>query len=197
MFDKIDSSFARFDEQLEGAEYEEINSEAASLNSVLTALGHVLIELPKLCKTIKTDIPEALTSLQNKYKETEKQGVPLYHLSFKNHIEEWKKKIQEISKRIINLQIGGVNSELELILVEIDSMRQKLDDEVTARDYFREHYDFVYQSVNNVEKVFLRICALLPEIKNIYIISPTEIEKIDSLGKSVDDLGNSKRYLDG
>lgn len=197
MFDKIDASFARFDEQLEGAEYEEINSEAASLNSVLTALGHVLIELPKLCKTIKTDIPEALTSLQNKYKETEKQGVPLYHLSFKNHIEDWKKKIQEISKRIINLQIGGVNSELELILVEIDSMRQKLDDEVTARDYFREHYDFVYQSVNNVEKVFLRICALLPEIKNIYIISPTEIEKIDSLGKSVDDLGNSKRYLDG
>jgi len=197
MFDKIDASFARFDEQLEGAEYEEINSEAASLNSVLTALGHVLIELPKLCKTIKTDIPEALTSLQNKYKETEKQGVPLYHLSFKNHIEEWKKKIQEISKRIINLQIGGVSSELELILVEIDSMRQKLDDEVTARDYFREHYDFVYQSVNNVEKVFLRICALLPEIKNIYIISPTEIEKIDSLGKSVDDLGNSKRYLDG
>ncbi len=197
MFDKIDASFARFDEQLEGAEYEEINSEAASLNSVLTALGHVLIELPKLCKTIKTDIPEALTSLQNKYKETEKQGVPLYHLSFKNHIEEWKKKIQEISKRIINLQIGGVNSELELILVEIDSMRQKLDDEVNARDYFREHYDFVYQSVNNVEKVFLRICALLPEIKNIYIISPTEIEKIDSLGKSVDDLGNSKRYLDG
>ena len=88
MFDKIDASFARFDEQLEGAEYEEINSEAASLNSVLTALGHVLIELPKLCKTIKTDIPEALTSLQNKYKETEKQGVPLYHLSFKNHIEE-------------------------------------------------------------------------------------------------------------
>lgn len=197
MFDKIDASFARFDEQLEGAEYEEINSEAASLNSVLTALGHVLIELPKLCKTIKTDIPEALTSLQNKYKETEKQDVPLYHLSFKNHIEDWKKKIQEISKRIINLQIGGVNSELELILVEIDSMRQKLDDEVTARDYFREHYDFVYQSVNNVEKVFLRICALLPEIKNIYIISPTEIEKIDSLGKSVDDLGNSKRYLDG
>ncbi len=197
MFDKIDSSFARFDEQLEGAEYEEINSGTASLNSVLTALGHVLIELPKLCKTIKTDIPEALTLLQNKYKETEKQGVPLYHLSFKNHIEEWKKKIQEISKRIINLQIGGINSELELILMEIDLMKQKLDDEVKARDYFREHYDFVYQSVNNVEKVFLRICALLPEIKNIYIISPTEIEKIDSLGKSVNDLGNSKRYLDG
>ena len=197
MFDKIDGSFARFDEQLEGAEYEEINSEIASLNSVLTALGHVLIELPRLCRYTKTDIPEALNSLQNKYKETEKQGVPLYHLQFKTHIEEWKKKIAEINKRIINLQIGGIKSECELILVEITNMGQQLDSEVAARDYFKNHYDEVYQSVNDVEKVFLRICALLPEIKKIYIISNNEEEKIKNLQKSVDDLGNSKRFLDG
>ncbi len=197
MFDKIDASFARFDEQLEGAEYEEINSEITSLNNVLTALGHVLIELPKLCDLVKTDIPNALNELQNKYKETEKQGVPLYHLAFKSHIEEWKKKAADITKRIVNLQIGGIKSECELILVEINMMGKKLEEEVEARDYFKSHYDAVYQAVNNVEKVFLRICALLPEIKEIYIISPQEEEKIKSLGKSVDDLGNSKRFLDG
>ena len=168
MFDKIDTNFARFDEQLEGAEYEEINSEIASLNNVLTALGHVLIELPLLCKLTKTDIPEALVSLQNKYKETEKQGVPLYHLAFKNHIEDWKKKQGEISKRIINLQVGGVKSECEVILMEIGLMGQKLDEEIDAREYFKGHYDEVYQSVNNVEKVFLRICALLPVFNVIF-----------------------------
>ena len=197
MFDKIDASFAKFDDQLEGAEYEEINAEASNLNNVLTALGHVLIELPKLCKVTKTDIPEALTNLQNKFKETEKQGVPLYHLAFKMHIDDWKKKLGEISKRIINLQIGGIKSECELILFEINKMSEQLDYEVESRDYFKGHYDFVYQSVNNVEKMFLRICAILPEIKKIYLISPSEEEKIESLGKSVDDLGNSKRYLDG
>ncbi len=197
MFDKIDASFARFDEQLEGAEYEEINSEITSLNNVLTALGHVLIELPKLCELTKTDIPNALLELQNKYKETEKQGVPLYHLAFKSHIEEWKKKTADITKRIVNLQIGGIKSECELILVEINMMGKKLDEEVEARDYFKGHYDSVYQAVNNVEKVFLRICALLPEIKEIYIISSQEEDKIKNLGKSVDDLGNSKRFLDG
>ena len=197
MFDKIDSAFGKFDEQLEGAEYEEINADAASLNNVLTALGHVLIELPSLCKYTKEEIPNALTELQNKYKETEKQGVPLYHLAFKNHIEDWKKKLSEISKRIINLQIGGVKSECELILFEINKMSEQLDNEVEARDYFKGHYDFVYQSVNNVEKMFLRICAILPEIKKIYLISPNEEERIESLGKSVDDLGNSKRFLDG
>ncbi len=197
MFDKIDAAFAKFDEQLEGAEYEEINAEAASLNNVLTALGHVLIELPNLCKYTKEDIPEALNNLQNKYKETEKQGVPLYHLAFKNHVDEWKKKLGEISKRIINLQIGGIKSECELVLFEINKMSEQLDNEIEARDYFKGHYDFVYQSVNSVEKMFLRICAILPEIKMIYLISPAEEAKIESLGKSVDDLGNSKRFLDG
>ena len=68
-------------------------------------------------------------------------------------------------------------------------MGQKLDEELEAREYFKSHYDGVYQSVNDVEKVFLRICAILPEIKKIYKISQAEIEKINVLEKSVDDLG--------
>ena len=197
MFDKIDANFARFDEQLEGAEYEEINSEIASLDSVLSALGHVLIELPNICSLTKNTIPESLQALQAKFKETEKEGVPLYHLGFKTHIDDWKKKLAEINKRIINLQIGGVKSECELVLAEINKMSQQLSDEITARDYFKGHYDTVYQAVNSIEKMFLRICAILPQIKEIYLISPTEEQKITSLGKAVDDLGNSKRYLDG
>ena len=197
MFDKIDAAFAKFDDQLEGAEYEEINAETTNLNNVLTALGHVLIELPKLCSYVKVDIPEQLQTLQSKFKETEKEGVPLYHLAYKNHVEDWKKKIQEISKRIINLQTAGIKQECEIIIFEINKMSQQLDNEVLARDYFNGHYEEVYRAVNNVEKVFLRICAILPEIKKIYKLSQTEEDKIDSLGKSVDELGNSKRFLDG
>ena len=197
MFDKIDAAFAKFDDELEGAEYEEINAETTNLNNVLTALGHVLIELPKLCSYVKVDIPEQLQTLQTKFKETEKEGVPLYHLAYKNHVEDWKKKIQEISKRIINLQTAGIKQECEIIIFEINKMSQQLDNEVSARDYFNGHYEEVYRAVNNVEKVFLRICAILPEIKKIYKLSQNEEEKIDSLGKSVDELGNSKRFLDG
>lgn len=197
MFDKLDASFAKFDDQLEGAEYEEINAEAANLNNVLTALGHILIELPKLCSYSKVEIPQLLSELQTKYKETEKEGVPLYHLAFKNHVEDWKKRLSDISKRIINLQVAGIKHECEIIIFESTKMSQQLDDEITARTYFKEHYETVYRSVNDVEKVFLRICAVLPEIKKIYIISDSEEEKIDSLSKSVNDLGNSKRYLDG
>ena len=197
MFDKIDIIFSKFEDMLEGAEYEEINDEIKSLTNVLTALGHVLIELPTLCNNIKTVIPERVVELQNKYKETEKEGVPLYHLSFKAHVEEWKKKIAELTKKIINLQCGGIGTECDIVMEEMNGMSKQLDEEVASRDYFRQNYDRIYNQVNDVEKMFLRICALLPEIKNYYLIPDEEMAKIDELSVSINNLGNSKRYLDG
>lgn len=197
MFDKIDTIFSKFDDMLEGAEYEEINAEIKSLDGVLTALGHVLIELPNLCTNIKTTIPERLVELQNKYKETEKEGVPLYHLSFKAHVDEWKKKINELTKKIVNLQCGGMNTECNILLEEMNQLSKQLEDEVASRDYFRANYERIYNEVNDVEKMFLRICALLPEVKQYYLIGDEETSKIDRLSVSVNNLGSSKRYLDG
>ena len=197
MFDKIDSIFSKFDDMLEGAEYDEINAEIKSLGEVLTALGHVLIELPNLCLTLKTTIPEKLVELQNKYKETEKEGVPLYHLSFKLHVDEWKKKINELTKKIVNLQCGGMGSECNILLEEMEELSKQLENELISREYFRANYERIYNQVNEVEKMFLRICALLPEIKQYYEITTEDTSKIDTLSVSVNNLGSSKRYLDG
>ena len=197
MFDKIDSVFSKFDDMLEGAEYEEINAEIKNLDSVLTALGHVLIELPNLCLTIKTTLPEKLVELQNLYKETEKEGVPLYHLSFKAHVDDWKKKIADLTKKIINLQCGGLNTQCNIVIEEMNELAKQLQEEVSSRDYFKSNYERIYNQVNEVEKMFLRICALLPEVKQYYLISDEETSKIDELSVSVNNLGSSKRYLDG
>ena len=197
MFDKIDSSFAKFDDLLEGAEYDEINAQVESLNNVLTVVGHVLIELPRLCKIISKTIPQKISELQLKYKETEKQGVPLFHLAFKKQVDEWQGQLKELNKRIINLQCGGVGTQCDALIKEIEKMSEQLDNEVSDRDYFNAKFETIYRNVNEVEKMFLRICAMLPEIKQIYLIGQSELDKIDELKYSIDNLSNSKRYLDG
>ncbi len=197
MFDKIDGVFSKFEDMLEGAEYEEINQEISSLDSVLTALGHVLIDLPYLCATLKTTIPEKLNQLQAKYRETEKEGVPLYHLSFKSRSDEWKKRNQELTKKIINLQCSGLKAESNIILEEMNELSKLLDQEVEARDYFNANFDRIYRQVNDVEKRFLKICSLLPEIQQIYQINEAEKKRIDELSTSIDNLSSAKRFLDG
>lgn len=197
MFDKIDSTFSRLDELIESAEYDEINEEIPVMNNVLIVLGKVLIELPTLCTLTKTIVPEKISEIQAKYKDTEKQGVPLYHISFKNHVEDWKKRLNELTKRVINLQCSGVHTECDLIVAEINRVSNQLDEEIKARTYFKENYEEVYRHVNDVQKTFLKISSILPQIQEIYLIGADQTNKINELSKAVTDLGNSKRHLDG
>ena len=197
MFDKIDSTFSRLDELIESAEYDEINEEIPVMNNVLIVLGKVLIELPTLCTLTKTIVPEKISEIQTKYKDTEKQGVPLYHISFKNHVDDWKKRLSELTKRVINLQCSGVHTECDLIVAEINRVSNQLDEEIKARTYFKENYEDVYRNVNDVQKTFLKISSILPQIQEIYLIGADQTAKINELSKAVTDLGNSKRYLDG
>ena len=197
MFDKIDSTFSRLDELIESAEYDEINEEVPVMNNVLIVLGKVLIELPTLCTMTKSIVPEKISEIQAKYKETEKQGVPLYHIAFKNHVDDWKKRLSDLTKRVINLQCSGVHTECDLILAEINRVSTQLDEEIKARTYFKENYEEVYRHVNDVQKTFLKISSILPQVEDIYLIGAEQKNRIDELSKAVTDLGNSKRYLDG
>lgn len=195
-FEKIDNTFANFDELIERAEYDEINDQIPVLNNVLTALGKVLIELPDLCSLSKTIIIEKITDIQNKYNETEKDGIPLYHLGFKKLVEDWKKRLNEINKKIINLQIYGVHSECELILAEIEDVSRQLDEEVNCRNQFNEKYKSTYENVNAIEKVFVKLCASLPQVKEIFKIDEQE-RQIEELSVLVGNLSNAKRFLEG
>ena len=197
MFEKIDATFSKMDEQIESAEYDEINEQVPVMNNVLIALGKVLIELPTLCSLTKTVVAEKIADIQVKYKETEKQGVPLFHIGFKNHVEDWKKRLADLTKRIINLQCSGVHTECDLIIAEIATVSEQLDNEISARQYFRENYEKIYSDVNEVQKTFLKITSLLPQVETIYLIGEDHKAKIRDLSDSVTNLGNSKRYLDG
>ncbi len=197
MFDKIDATFSKMDDEIESAEYDEINNEIPTMNNVLIALGKVLIELPTLCSLTKTVVAEKIVEIQAKFKETEKQGVPLFHLGFKNHVDDWKKRLAELTKRILNLQCSGVHTECDLIIAEINTVSEQLDNEISARQYFRDNYENIYKDVNEVQKTFLKIISLLPQVEEIYLIGEDQKNKIKDLSDSVTSLGNSKRYLDG
>lgn len=197
VFEKIDKKFVEFDDNVESAKYDEVNEGLPELNNVLTALGRVLIELPTLCSLTKTVVVEKITAINDKYKQIEKEHVPLYHLNFKSHVDDWKKRLNELNKKIINLQTFGVRTDAELIMTEIDDMTRQLDEELSCREYFNSNYERVYNGVNESEKLFVKLSSLLPQVKGYYAISDEELNKIDELSVSVGNLTNAKRFLEG
>ncbi len=196
VFEKLDTSFVEFEEHIETAEYEEANELLPTITKVITALETALSQLPNLCIMVQSVLPEKIESLNNEYVAVEKKGVPLFNLSFRHKVDEWTVTLETLKKQLVNLQTAGAMEKINRIQDEIEQMRSSLNVEVDDKTIFEEAADKLYKAAINLEKEFLKICSLLPEVEKIYIISDEQKQHIEELKEVMTKMGGSKRTLD-
>ena len=196
VFDKLDQSFTEFEGHIESAEYEEANALLPTVDQVVQALGTALEELPNLCILVENVIPEKIKTLSEEYERVEKSGVPLFNLSYWKKVDRWNNKLADIRQRLIDLSTANCKDELNNIINEIEDVQQSLSVEMDDKVIFEKDCDELYQKVIQVEKEFLKICALLPEIRAVFIVSEDQLNNIEILKNNMNKLGSSKRSLD-
>ena len=196
VFEKLDTSFVEFEEHIESAEYEEANELLPVITKVISALESALTQLPNLCIMVQSVVPEKIEQLTNEYNAVEKKGVPLFNLSFRHKTDEWNRILDELKKQLINLQTNGVMEKINQITDEIEKTRSLLNTEVDDKTVFEDAADKLYKAAINLEKEFLKVCSLLPEVEKIYIISDEQKGHIEELKEAVNKMGGSKRTLD-
>ncbi len=196
VFEKLDTSFVEFEEHIESAEYEEANELLPTITKVINALESALSQLPNLCIMVQSVLPEKIELLSADYKNVEKTGVPLFNLSFRHKVDEWNNTINDLKKQLINLQTHGAMDKINKIQDEIEQMKSSLDVEVDDKVIFEEAADKLYKDAITLEKRFLKVCALLPEIEKIYIVSDEQKQHIEELKENMNQMGASKRTLD-
>lgn len=196
VFDKLDQSFTEFEAHIESAEYEEANALIPVVDQVVQALSTALEELPNLCILVENVIPERIKELSDSYITVEKSGVPLFNLSYWKKVDRWNAEVADVRQRLIDLNTAGCKEELNKIIDEIEDIKQLLNTELDDKDIFEKESGELYSKVINLEKEFLKICSLLPEIRAVFEVSEEQIANIDVLKENMNKLGSSKRSLD-
>lgn len=196
VFDRLDQSFIDFESHIESAEYDDANALLPTLDHVVNALSDALEELPSLCILIENVIPEKISSLEQEYIEVEKKGVPLFNLSFHKKVDRWNASLANVRERTVDLNTVGCKDDLNVIANEIEEVKQLLNSEVVDKDLFEKESGELYTKVIELEKNFLKICSLLPEVEEVYVINETQHNNIEVLKENMNRLGASKRSLD-
>ena len=196
IFDKLDQSFAEFEAHIEGAEYEDANVLIPTITKVVNSLDRILSILPNLCILSTKIIPDKINSLSAEYAEVEKKGIPLFNLSFRHKVEVWNITLATIRKKLVNLETSGVMDTLDALQNEIEDLRKQLQTELVDKDEFTKDCDALYIDVIDLEKAFLKICSVLPQIRSFYLLSDEQEKKIEDLKDSMNKLGGSRRSLD-
>ena len=197
VFDKLDVSFANFETLIESAEYEEAQALIPVITKVIVAIEDALNELPNLCIYVTNVVPEKIEEVTNKYKSIEKQGLPLYNLGFNSKLEKWNADLNACKEKLSNLDSRGVMASLNKIQDDIASMDSLLDGELENKNYFTTNSEKMDLKVIELQKSYLKLCAVLPEVRQIYKIDESQEVELENLKVVMNSLDTSKRTLDG
>ena len=196
VFDKLDQMFVDFETHIESAEYDEAQSLLPTIGKVVSALESALSQLPNLCILVNSVIPDKIDELKKNYDQVEALGLPLYNLAFSVRVGEWKSDLEIIRKRLVKLELNNIMESLDALQSQIEEVQEQLDQEQADKKYFEDHNNEIYNKVIDLEKTFLKICSLLPEIYSTYVVSDDRKAKIDELKQTMNALGSIKQGLD-
>ncbi len=197
IFDKLNDYFLEYDNDVDSAKYDEAEALVPTISKVISAVDDCLHILPNLCSLVESVIPEKINDLNEECLNIEKEGVPLYHIGFKNRVNDWNTRLKDIKTKLINLDVAHLGKDLDKIQSEIEEVRTILYQEKEDKTFFEENVDKVYKEVILLEKQFIKICNILPKIKEVYAIKNEQNDFIDKLHEDIDKVGTSKRTLDG
>ena len=194
--DKLDQMFVDFETHIESAEYDEAQALLPTIGKVVSALESALSQLPNLCILANTVIPEKISELKRNYEEVEACGLPLYNLSFSVRLGEWNNDLSIIRSKLTKLEIANIMESLDALQSEIEEVQYQLNGEQSDKKYFEDNNQTIYNQVIELEKVFLKICSLLPEVYSTYLVPDDKKEKIEELKQTMNTLGTVKQTLD-
>ena len=197
VFVKLDSIFAEYEEHIEKAEYDEAEALIPTIKKVISALHQIFDELPNLCSLVMQVVPQKIEELNNQYLLLVKQDLPLFHLSILESVEAFRKEIASIKDGIVDLKIIGLTARCEQIIKEVEALEASLAKEVEDKKYFNQTLDSLYADVQVLDDNFLKIVALLPDVRKVYVLDQDQENHIEELKDFINKLWASKRTLDG
>ena len=196
VFGLIDSKFEEFEQFVETAEYIEANNLLPKIEGILNELSSSLKNLPSLCVLVNDVLPTRLGELDVSYHELLDAGYPLHHLGLDKNIDVLRKRVEEAKNKLRQFDIHNLESQLEEMLSEVDAYFKKFEEEKEAKALFDEQNEQVYTNVNLIERRFIKLCNIIPEVSRVYVINDTHKAKVNTLQTDINKVGALKRSLD-
>jgi len=197
VFGKIDETFAKFEELVERAEYDEANSLLPTLQKVIDSLDQKIEELPSLCIEIDQILPANIKELGSRIRDQEEKGVPTYVLGYNKKLVKWNDELKIQKQLLKDFKFSGIKAVLAKIQSEIDITYKELEKELSDKVFFDNNLSSICSNVDEFEKKYLKITEIIPALKEVYVIGLKQLNEIELLKESANDLSNARRGFDG
>ena len=163
---------------------------------MVNELDLVLKVVPNYCASIIKIIPEKLRNLKRTYNNLSDEGYPLTHLGVKSFADSSDIALKQMLGKLKNLDIKGVQENINNILSKIDELFDAFEKEKEAKLIYEKDYKDLEVLVSSLSKRFTKLYNTVPEIRKVYVLKENSDEELNELQNQVSHIQSVKRTLD-
>lgn len=196
LFTYVDQAFSEFDRTVETANYDDAAVLLERISKTLTTLDKILDVAPDLCVRTYNLIPQKIDELEVTYDRLTLANYPLHHLMVVSFIDNSRLTLKEIGKKLAKFEVAGVDEQLKAITTRIEGLLEAFEKEKAHRVVFENNFEMTYQGVKDLERQYIRLANILPQVKKVYAIPETSEQQMENLREQIDYVSSLKRSLD-
>lgn len=195
-FKTFDDRMLDIEKWLDSGNYEDIDVQLTKLKKVAIKLIDLTDGLPPLCAWISSILPEKITQLKQTAETMVKSGFPIHHLLVNDTVTKIEDELVLLDQKLQAFDLVGLDVAFKDMLEKIDSFYPLFEKEKAAQLMVEADYETTYERVNRLEKVFAKLNADLPRIKQSYVLEDARLQSVDTIQHLISELNRIKRGLD-
>ncbi|MFS0574849.1 septation ring formation regulator EzrA [Sporosarcina sp. 179-K 3D1 HS] len=142
--------FVEYDELTANGNYLQAREIVISLTEKGNRLFTLIHDIPSLLTDLQNKIPSAIRELRNGSREMEEQGYYLQHLELNKQLDQIEQEIEELLKKMADLEIESVQEQANDMNDRIESFYDALENEVNAKRYVDVNYEDLAELLGSV-----------------------------------------------
>lgn len=180
-FGTIAKMFEQFELVMDKNQYTEITQVMKVIDDSLKHMEIVIEELPSIELLATSILPKKMTESMEIYKTMVHQDYPLDYLNVEYNIEEANKKILDIRKRALKLNLEDSLFELKILLEYFEQLYQDFEKEKKERSIYENASKTFQTKLSRMNRTVEDIFLKFDTIKNTYHLSNDDVAVLNEV----------------
>ncbi len=195
--ESIEDKFDRLETLLNTGYFQKADELLQIINDDLLLIHGHIGKIAEYNTIVRKSLPERLEELLNKEVQLTFSGYFISHLKIKELVATIYNMLDIIKGNFAKLKFGGFEDQYNEIEEKLTLLSNALDDEVSCKINFDEHYQEVLKKVQLVEAEFIKIKRQYNEAKEYYFIDEMIEQRFIKFQNSAASLSDKKRDFEG
>lgn len=197
VFGNIDNCLVEVNHNIDNANYARANRILSTMvEPAVSELTRLIVNLPGMCVSAQSILPDRLSSLKYRYDEMLSLGYPLNDIITPETFLSLENKIKAIVNKLKKFEVDGLQDEIDLMVTAFDGYSAAFDKEEEAHKIFDEEHDTIYKNEQAMEGRWVNLCHAIPDIRRVFAFSDEDLAMVDIIHEKIDLSSATKRSLD-